>query len=353
MIRFFGAHPTAANLLMLIFLVMGIISLPTLKRETFPDFSNDEVEVSVIFPGATAEDIEESICRRIEDAVDMVNYVDEVRSVARENSGSVIIRMEEGKNFRTFISDIKTEVEAISDFPDQAEDPVIRELGNSDRVVSVAVTGPMSTTDLKAYCEDLKRRLGRDNGVNMVNISGFSDHQIRITIPSKTLMQYGLSLDQIVDIISSQSVNLPGGTIETDDRDIMVRFVDERKTPDSFYDLIVVSNDSGTEIRLGDIAEIRDVFELEEEKYFFNGQRGGLLEISKTKSQDTLKVMEATKQFFEKEGRVKPPEVTFTITQDLSSIVSDRLEMLFTNAWQGLLLVFFTLWLFFNFRLSF
>ena len=353
MIRFFGAHPTAANLLMLIFLVIGLISLPTLKRETFPDFSKDEVEVSVIYPGATAEDIEESICRRIEDAVDMVNYVDEVRSEAREGYGSVVIRMEEGKNFQTFKNDVKTEVESISDFPDQAEDPVIRELGNIDKVVSVAVTGPMSPADLKAYCEDLKRRLGRENGVSMVTISGFSDHQIRITIPSKTLMQYGLSLDRIVDVISSQSVDMPGGTIETVDQDVMVRFVDERKTPDSFNDLVVVSSDSGAEIRLGDIAEIKDVFELEEEKYFFDGQRGGLLEISKTKSQDALKVMDATQAFFDKEERVKPPSVTFTFTQDVSSIVRDRLEMLFSNGWQGLLLVFFTLWLFFNFRLSF
>jgi multidrug efflux pump subunit AcrB len=353
MIKFFGAHPTAANLLMIILVIIGLISLPTLRRETFPDFSSDLIQVTVIYPGATAEDIEEAICKRIEDAVDMVNYVEEVRSEAKDGIGSVTIEMEEGRNFQTFINDIKTEVESISDFPDKAEKPVIRELGNLDRVVSVAITGPMSLPDLKAYCEDLKKRLAIKNGVSMVTIAGFSDHQIRITIPSNRLMQYGLSLDQIVDVIKAQSVNLPGGDIETIDQNVMIRFVDERKDPEAFQDLIVVSSTSGAEIRLGDIAEIEDVFELDEEKYYFDRKRAGRLDISKTKSQDTLKIFDATKKFFDEENKIKPKLVSFTLTQDMSSIVYDRLQMLFKNGWQGLLLVFFTLWLFFNFRLSF
>ncbi|MCP3922977.1 MAG: efflux RND transporter permease subunit [Desulfobacterales bacterium] len=353
MIRFFGGHPTAANLMMLVLVIIGIISLPTLKRETFPEFSADMIQVSVIYPGATAEDIEESICKRIEDAVDMVNYVQEVRSEAKEGIGIVTIEMEEGRNFQTFINDIKTEVEAISDFPDEADVPIIREIGTTDPVVSIAVTGPMSLPDLKAYCEDLKKRLGRENGVSMVKISGFSDHQIRITIPTQTLMQYGLSLDQIVGVIKSQSVSLPGGAIEALDQEVTIRFVDERKSPESFQDLIVVSSSSGAEIKLGEIAEIHDLFELTEEKYLFDGKRAGLIQISKTKSQDALNVLAAAKMFFEKENQRKPPNVKFSFTQDATSVVKDRLQMLFTNGWQGLLLVFFTLWLFFNFKLSF
>ncbi|CAB5125828.1 Cation/multidrug efflux pump [Olavius algarvensis associated proteobacterium Delta 3] len=353
MIRYFAKHATAANLLMILFVVLGIMSLSSLRRETLPDFSKDMVKISVVYPGATAEDIEDAINRRIEDAVDGVSYVRETTSEAREGIGTVIVEMAPGGDMRTFLQDIKSEVDAINDFPTQAEDPVVGELNQTDRVVSIAVSGPMSVTDLKHYTEDLKDRLKHDAGVSLVNISGFSERQIRIQIPASILMQYGISMDNIADIISRQSVDLPAGAIETRDQDILIRFTDERKTPLEFDDLVVVASPSGAEIRLGDIAQIRDVFELAEDKFIFNGQRAGLLEISKTKSEDTLDVYEVVRDFVEREQQLTPEGVELTLTQDISSIVADRLQMLTKNGLQGLLLVFLTMWLFFNFRLSF
>ncbi len=353
MIRFFAKHPTAANLLMIIFAVMGLVSISSLRRETFPDFSEKKVEIRVIYPGAGAEDVEEAVCRRIEDAVDGVSYVAEVTSEARENVGIVVAEMEEGGDIRGFLEDIKTEVEAVSDFPEQCEDPVIKELNRTDNVVALAVSGPMSVTDLKAYCEDIKDRLKLEAGISLVDIRGFSDRQIRIQIPAEILMQYGISMSQIADVISRQSTDLPSGSIETREQDILIRFSDERRTPAEFEDLIVVGSDRGADIRLGDVAEIRDIFEADEEKFLFDGQRAGLLQISKTKSEDTLDIYEAVNIFVEKEKKTAPPGIRLELTQDSSSIVRDRLQMLGKNGWQGLLLVFFTMWLFFNFRLSF
>jgi multidrug efflux pump subunit AcrB len=353
MIKYFSEHPTAANLLMFGIIVMGLMGIPQLRRETLPDFSSDEVEVTVKYPGAAAEDVEEAICRRIEDAVDLVNNVAEIRSEAQEGLGRVVIEMDEGKDFQTFIDDIRTEVEAIDDFPILAEEPIIRELGRTDKVVSVAVTGPMEPADLKAYCEDLKRRLRRQEGVSLVGIKGFSDHQIRIRIPAQTLMQHGLSLSKIADVIRNQSVDMPAGTIETAESDYLVRITDERRTVHEFEALVVVAGASGAEIRLGDIAEVKDVFEKDEEKAVFNGQQAGILEISKTKSEDSLTVLDGIKRFIDRENQIKPPMVKFALTQDTSSIVRDRLDLLVNNGWQGLLLVFLTTCLFLGFRLSF
>ena len=353
MIQFFTRHPTAANLLMVLIIVMGLVSIPSLRRETLPDFSTDEVQVTVVYPGATALDVEEAICRRIEDAIDSVSHIEEVRSDAQEGHCKVVIKMAEGNDFRTFMDDVKSEIDAIDEFPDQAEDPIVKEVGRTDKVVSVAVTGPMSLSDLKAYCEILKRRLRQDEAISLVEVRGFSEHQIQVRLSAQTIMQYGLSLSKIADVISQQSVDLPAGTIVTHEREILIRFTDERRTPRELEDLIVVSSSGGAELRLGDIAEIRDVFELEEEKILFNGKRAGILEVSKTKSEDALKVLDAVKRFFERENQVKPPMVRFDISQDNTSIVRDRLLMLTKNGWQGLLLVFFALWLFFSFRLSF
>ena len=353
MIKYFSEHPTAANVLMFGIIVMGLMGIPQLRRETLPDFSSDEVEVTVQYPGAAAEDVEEAICRRIEDAVDLVNNVAEIRSEAQEGLGRVVIEMEAGKDFESFIDDIRTEVEVIYDFPILAEEPIIRELGRTDKVVTVAVTGPMEPADLKAYCEDLKRRLRRQEGISLIEIKGFSDHQIRIRIHAQTLMQYRLSLSKIADVIRNQSVDMPAGTIETAESDYLVRITDERRTVHEFEALVVVAGASGAEIRLGDIAEVKDVFEKDEEKAVFNGQQAGILEISKTKSEDSLTVLDGIKRFIDRENQIKPPMVKFALTQDTSSIVRDRLDLLVNNGWQGLLLVFLTTCLFLGFRLSF
>lgn len=353
MIRYFAKHPTAANLLMLFFFVIGAVSIPSLRRETFPDFSEDKVQVTVVYPGATAEDVEDAICRRIEDAVDGISYVKEITSESQEGMGSVIIEMESGGDMSTFLMDIKTEVDAIDDFPAQAEDPVVKELNRTDAVVSVAVAGPMAETDLKNYCEDLKDRLKQDAGISLVTVSGFSERQIRIQIPAAVLIQYGVSLDDIASVIANQSVDLPAGSIETQDQDILIRFTDERTTPLEFDDLVVYASDSGAEIHLGEIATIRDQFELSEDKYLFNGQRAGLLEISKTKVEDALNVYDAVATFVEREQAIAPSGVQLTMTRDVASIVRDRLQLLVKNGLQGLVLVFLVMWLFFNLRFSF
>ncbi|MBN1477756.1 efflux RND transporter permease subunit [Candidatus Sumerlaeota bacterium] len=352
MIRFFAAHPTAANLLMAAFIILGVFSLPSLRRETFPDFSADLVEVRVIYPGATAEDVEEAICQRIEDAIEDVNHIEEVISEAREGVGIVTIEMAERGDFSIFLDDINTEVDAIDDFPDLSERPVIRALNRTDAVVAVAVTGDMALPDLKAYCEDLKTRLQREAGVSLVDVTGFSEHQIRIEIPSTAAMQHGLSIEDIAAVITAQSLDLPSGAIETSDREIVVRFTEERTNPREFEDLVIIGGQSGGEVRLGDIATISDVFELDEARILFNGRRAGLLQVSKTKSEDTLSVFHAVREFVEREREMAPPGVELTLTQDISSIVSDRLSMLVENGIMGLILVFAVLWLFFGLRFS-
>lgn len=353
MIRFFARHPTAANLLMILFFVMGLFNVRLLQRETFPDYADDEVEVSVKYPGATAQEVNDAICLRIEDAVDTVNYVNEIRSEAKEGIGTVTLEMEEGEDFQTFIDDIRREVEAIDDFPDITEKPIIKELGRTEQVISIAVTAPMSTPDLKTYCEDLKDILQQKKTISIVDILGFSDRQIRITIPSQTLMQYGLSIADISRTITNESFDLPLGTIETSNRDILLRLTDERTTVEEFKNLIVVAGKNGAEIRLGDIARIEDTFEDEENKILLNGRRCGVLQITKTTSQDSLRIMKDIRDFLDHQRAIQPPSVTFTLTQDMVTIIEDRLSMLIVNGIQGLLLVFLTMWLFFQLRYAF
>jgi multidrug efflux pump subunit AcrB len=351
MIRFFTQHPTAANLLMVVFLVAGALATPLIIRETQPDFAPSEVEVRILYPGATAEEVEEVVCRRVEDAVDGVDFVAEVRADAREGMAAIVVEMAPGGDIQRFLNDIETVIEGIDDFPREVEPPIITELGRTDPVVSVLVSGPVSTSDLKNYAEDIKDRL-QEAGIALIIVEGFSDHQLRVILRDAALRRFGLSAAQVAERIAAQSRDLPLGTIETRERDILLRFTDQRRSPRSLEDLIILAGPQGGQIRLGDMAVVEDRFERDEEKIVTAGRRNALLRIEKSKSEDAIRVARKVKSFVAEE-RQRHPQMTLTITRDETAILGDRLKMLVSNGIQGLLLVFLTMGLFFNLRVSF
>ncbi len=176
MIRFFVAHPTISNLIMILLLLMGAMFGPQLLRETFPGKDPNRVEVTVPYPGARPEDVETAICERIENALDAITGLDRQSCEAREGSARAIVRMLEGEDYQAFVADVKNEIEAITDFPDRAETPRIKQVGITDFVASVSITGPASRPDLKDYAEDLRTRMLRWGGIPIIDIKGFSIH---------------------------------------------------------------------------------------------------------------------------------------------------------------------------------
>jgi len=352
-IGWFARHPTAANLLMGAIMILGLVTLPGLQRETLPELSSDQVQITMIYKGATAEEVEDAICRRLEDALEGISDLDEMRCEAREGYALASAVMLEGADMGRFLDDIKSEVDAIDDFPEQTELPVVEELNRIDHVVSIAVDGAEEPVSLKAYAEHLKSRLLNREQIAEVTIYGFSDHQIRIEIPQWRLRQYGLSARDVANSIARQSVSTPAGRLESDQEDLLLRFDDQRKRVEEFYDLVVISGTSGASIRLGDIARISDRFDRDEEKLTFNGRRAALLNIGKTRSQDILNVLARVKAFVEREQANAPPGMHLTLMWDTASVVQDRLDMLVRNGIQGLIAVFLVLWLFFSFRYSF
>ncbi|MDH3475937.1 MAG: efflux RND transporter permease subunit, partial [Rhodospirillales bacterium] len=196
-------------------------------------------------------------------------------------------------------------------------------------------------------------RLTRQPEISQVALQGFSERQIRIEPHAVALRQYGLSVTDIARMVEKQSIDLPSGTVQTRERDVLVRFADERRDVLAFDDLVVLGGESGAELRLGQIATITDRFELDEEKVLLNDRRAALLQVAKTKDQDTLTVRDAVERFVAEERRRAPPGVVLELTRDVASIVRDRLQMLLRNGAQGVILVFLVMWLFFSIRLSF
>lgn len=353
MINWFTHHPTAANLLMAAIILLGLVTLPDLQRETFPEIKNDKVQVSVIYKGATASEVEDAICRRLEDATESVVGLDETRCESSEGRGVATLVMLEGNDMARFLDDIKSNVDAIDDFPDETELPIVEELGRTDAVVSIAITGPENPVTLKAYAEQVKSRVKKQADVAEVTIKGFSDHQLRIEVPLQKLRQYGLSTADIANAVQQQSVGTPTGQLQGEQEDILLRFDDQRKSISALQDLVVISGKTGAAIKLGEIASIHDRFELDESKILFDGKRAAILDITKTRNQDVLSVYDQVAAFVAQEQAKAPAGITLTLTQDRSSVVRDRLNMLLDNGIVGLALVFLVLWLFFSFRYSF
>ncbi len=352
-IRALAAHPTAANLFMAVFILMGVITVGDLKRETFPDFSPEQVEITAAYPGASSIDVETSICRRIEDAIEDVPNIHEITSIAREGVARVVVEMRDDADVVQFFNDLKTEVETITDFPDKVEDVIVKPLNRTDQVLSIAVTGPMNPIDLELYCQSLKDRLKRRELISQIDLLGFSSHQFRIEVKLIKLMTLGLSASDLAAVIGSQNIDLPAGSIETADSNILIRFIEEKRTVRDLENLVVASGKHGDEILLGDIAKITQRFKDEENKILFNGQRAGMLQINKTKAEDSLKIMDDVMAFLDEERKRVPPDVKLVVTQNISEIVRDRLQLLVVNGVQGLILVFLAMWLFFSFRFSF
>ncbi len=353
MIRFFIKHPTAANLLMLSLLILGLSALPSIKRETFPEFSPPYIMAAVIYPGASPQEVEESICIRLEDAVDGLANIEEARCEAIEGSARLVLKLNEQADISKMLVDVQTQINAINDFPSQIESPIVQEMDWNEPVVDIAITANISWPELKAYAEELKRTIKLDYGVSLVEISGFSDHQYRVELNAQAIRQLGLSVGDIATQIGKQNIKLPSGNIETPHKNFLIRFDERRITPEELESIVVGSGSNGAVVRLRDIAVITDRFELDEQKILFDGHPSAVLKISKNKEDDALRIKQDVLRFVDDMRLTAPDGVKLELTNDMSSVLWDRLSMMLSNGWQGIVLVFATMWLFFSFRYSF
>lgn len=352
MIRWFAGHPTAANLLLILLIAAGLFSAPGLKRETFPDYRPVEVSIEVIYRGASAADVENAICRRLYDAVKRVDFLEEFSCAAQDNLASATAKMTPGGDALRFLNELQTEVNAIDDLPTRTETPVVRELYRSDLVAAVAVTGAMSRQNLEDYALALEQKIMSLAGVARVYIHGQSQRQWQVEIPRNVLAQHGISARELALRVSSQSIDLPLGTLETPDKDILLRFTDQRRSLSELASLVVISEANGGELTLGEIATLREADEKPEEKIRFNGKPAMVLEVHKSLRDDALSVKNALEALLVSERQHFHGQVELSITQDMTSIVRDRLEMLIENGIVGLILVVLVMSIFFRPRLA-
>jgi len=331
MIAFFTRHPTAANLIMLSLVLLGLSSLPNIKRETFPEFSPLYIVASIAYPGASPQEIEESLCMRMEDAIDGLANITEKRCEALEGSAKLTLKLNDKADLGRLTFDVQTQINAINDFPDDIETPIVQELNRNDHVVDIAISAPLPLPELKSYAESLKRKLQLNYEVDLVEITGFSDHEFSIELDLHAIRQMGLSVNDIAAQVSKQNIKLPSGNIETFEKEFLIRFESRSNTIESLANIVIGANENGAMIRLSDVAIITDKFKLDEQKVLFDEQTSAIIKISKNKQDDALRVKEKVQRFVDDELKTAPLGVVISLTNDMSSVLMDRLKMMITN----------------------
>lgn len=348
MIRWFAGHPTAANLLLLLFLAAGSFAVPGLLRETFPDFRAVEAEVTVPYRGAAAEDVESGICAPLWDGVQGVEGLETFTCTAQTGRARAVATMAPGNDPIRFVNMLRTEVAAIDSFPDRADPAIVRELHRSDPVTSIAVSGGLPLTELDLYAETLSDRLTALAGVARVTRSGLGTRTIRVSAQADVLEAHGLTPASLASALGAQNVDLPVGTLEGPGIDLTVRFTAEREKLPELARIPVLALENGATLTLGDVAEIEETFEPTSDRIYLNGTPAILIDVAKSLDADALRVLDAITELAAAETAHLPNSLKVEVVQDFTSIIRDRLAMLVQNGVMGLVLVVAVMSLFFR-----
>ena len=353
-IAFMARNGVASNLLMMAMLLAGYFAYQSIVQEVFPETSMDAVSVSVTYPGATPEEVEESIVRKVEEAVQAIEGVKSITSTSSEGMGTVQVEMELGTDMARALDDVKGEVDQIQTFPLEAEEPDIREATNRQSVMRIALFGEVPERSLKEAAYQLEDAIGGLPEVSYVETSAVRQYQVFIEVGQGRLQALGLSLTDISRIVAQSSLDSPAGSIETDLEEVRLRTVGQNYNQHDFENIVLRTRPDGTILRLGDVAEIEDGFEDNDLITRFNGLPVAFVDIYRTSDERVLEVAEAVRVFLDQSGANSlPPGVEYAIWDDTSELFGDRLDLLLKNAWIGLFLVLAALTLFLDVRLAF
>jgi HAE1 family hydrophobic/amphiphilic exporter-1 len=341
------------NLLMIFVALAGILSLRQMRREMFPQFTLDMVLVEMAYPGATPEEVEEGICIKIEEKIKGVEDIDKIFATAREGGGSVWVELKAGADSQKVLDDIKTEVDLIDSFPEEAEDPVVSEIVKRDPSITVAVYGAVDEKRLRREAEIIRDDLLAIGSISQVQLVGVRDYEIAVEVSEDSLRRYRLTFDDVVQAVRNGSIDLPAGAIKTASGEILVRSKGQLYTGAEFARLPLITLPGGATVRLGDVADVRDDFEDVDLRTRFNAQPAALVRVYRTSKEDVVTIADAVQDYVAGRQATLPPGIHLATWLDLSLMVKDRIDLLLRNGCQGILLVFLFLALFLNLRLAF
>ena len=352
-IRWFAENKVAANLMMVIIVVGGFVSMSRLKQEVFPEFALDLITVSVPYLGAAPEEVEEGVCIRVEEAIDGLEGIDKITSNSAEGVCTVSVQLALGADSRKLLDEIKSEIDAIDTFPEETEEPIVAEMTNRRGVISVAVYGEADERSLRNLAEQIRDELTESDAITIVELSNARPYEIGIEVSEETLRRFGLTLDDVANAVRRSSLDLPGGSVRTPAGEVLLRTKGQAYVQEEFESLVLLTRPDGTELRVGDVATIVDGFAETDQFSRFEGQSAILMDVFRVGEEDALSIASAVHRYVEDKQLDLPEGVGLAAWNDASKVLKDRRDLLLRNGIVGLGLVFVMLTIFLRLRLAF
>lgn len=350
LIGLFAQHKVAANLLMIMMIVGGLIAFEKLNVQFFPNFELDLIRVRVIWSGASAEDIETGITIPIEQALKTVDNLRHITSTSTEGVSAISLELNEGTDTLIALNQVKQKVDEFRNLPVDAEKPQITNIVRYERVARLLISGTEEFAELRHLAHTFEQEL-LDRGIDKVDINGLPAEQISIQISSQSLENLQLSLDEIGDKIGELSRDIPAGTFGERDNAREIRTLDQRRDAQGFTELPIVT-DQNTRINLGSIAEIRRQPEKNSETLGQSGHSIIELVVRRAENGDSFKSAEILDKWLEDTRRSLPPGIELLVFDENWELIKDRINLLLKNGAGGLVLVVIILYLFLSTRVA-
>ncbi|MEJ2423195.1 MAG: efflux RND transporter permease subunit [Candidatus Thiodiazotropha sp.] len=346
-------NSVTANLFMLVLIFGGLYTTTKIQQEVFPAFDMDRITVSIAYPGATPEEVEQGVVLAVEEAVRSLEGIDEISSTASEGSAKVALELLAGADAQKLYQDVQQAVARITTLPEETERPRISLDVHKHGVVEIQVYGDVDEQALYHAAQRVRESLLQHPGITQVDLEGARDQEIHIQIPEAVLRAHDLTLNEVAQAVKAMAVDRAGGSIDTQGGEILLRVNERRQWAREFAALPVIHGEGGVLLRLGDIAQVSEGFADSNRIATFEGKRAIGIEVSRVGEETPLGVSDAVNQVLPEIVAGLPPQIQATILRDRSDIYLERLRLLLKNGFMGLMLVLVFLSLFLEFKLAF
>jgi multidrug efflux pump subunit AcrB len=342
-IRWWVNNPVAANLLMIGIILSGYLGFVSMEREAFPQIQGDQAQVTIPWPGAAPQEVEEQIIKRIEDQLENVDNIKRVYSTAVEGMASVNIETFPDIDFNGFLDDVRNAVESIPSLPRDIENRRVERVQFRGQMMRMAVYGDLRERELFRLAEELKDEVAALPYISTILLSGVRQEEVSIELSEDAMRRYGLTFAEVARAIGNDSVNLSSGQVRTNTGDVQLRARNLADTQSDFEDIVIRQTPSGASITVGDVARVVDGYVDDRIITRVDGKPAVMLEIQSTENMQVTRASSAVQGWIEKRQPTLPDGVGLRIWFDTAEIYSGRMDIIASASWQGLLLVFLVL----------
>ena len=351
-IAWFVGNPVAANLMMFMMIVTGLLGVASINQEQFPNIDPRAITVSVPYLGAAPEEVEEGVCIRIEEVLKSTDGIEKLNTFASEGHCMVTMELTDDVDAASALNEIKSQVDGINTLPVETEKPVVSKFTLFKSVMRIALSGNTDERALKELGKTMRENIAALPGISRVDLSYVRPYELSIEISEFDLRRYGLTLDGVARLIRSSSLDMPGGTIKSEGGEILLRAKGQAYWGEQFENIVVFTRPDGTKLYLSDIATIRDTFEEGDLRARFNNQPAAIVQVWQVGKEDAIEIAATVKDYLATARTRLPEGITATIWSDEAAELEQRLDSLSSSAYLGLFLVIVALSLFLKFKVA-